>query len=67
MTIFHVPDMHCDGCVRAVRAAIAEADPRATVTIDLAAREVRVAGTAAPAALLAAINDAGFTPELQAA
>jgi copper chaperone len=63
MPDFHVPEMHCDGCVRAVTQAVRGVDPAARVDVDLAAKRVRV-GSAAPAsALAAAIEDAGFGVE----
>ncbi|MFN6978091.1 MAG: heavy-metal-associated domain-containing protein [Gemmobacter sp.] len=55
-----VPDMSCQHCKAAVEAAIARIDPAAQVTVDLAARRVAVAGTASPAAVIAALAAAGF-------
>ena len=67
MTVFDVPDMHCDGCVKSITKAVQAADPQAKVVADLATRRVQISG-AAPAAVLAeAMRDAGFTPAAVAA
>jgi copper chaperone len=62
MQIFHVPDMTCGGCVRAITSAVAETDPAAKVEADVAAHVVRIESALPAAALLAAMRDAGFTP-----
>lgn len=67
MTTFHVPDMTCGGCVSAITAAVMRADPKAEVIADLATHDVRVTAALPDAALLGAIEDAGFTPSLRAA
>lgn len=67
MALFYVPDMTCGGCVSSITTAVKRADPAATVLADLATHEVRVTATLADAALLAAIEDAGFSPEQRAA
>jgi copper chaperone len=67
MTVFHVPDMTCGGCVSAITAAVKRADPKAEVVADLASHDVRVTAGVPDAALLGVIEDAGFTPVLRAA
>lgn len=67
MTLFHVPDMTCGGCVSAITAAVKRADPKAEVTADLATHDVRITAGVPDAALLGAIEDAGFTPQQKAA
>lgn len=67
MARFLVPDMTCGGCVSAITSAVKRADPTATVETNLATHEVRITGALAEAAMLAAIEDAGFTPEPRAA
>eukprot|EP01035_Chromulina_nebulosa_P068379 gene68379-93710_t len=52
MPDFHVPDMTCDGCARAITSAVQATDPAATLKIDLAAHLVAVT-SARPAAALA--------------
>ena len=64
MPPFHVPDMHCDGCVRAIAAAVRAVAPAATVATDLQRQEVRISGAADAEALGQALREAGFTPEL---
>ncbi len=60
---FLVPDITCDGCVRAITASVQRLDPAARVEADLATKQVRIASAAAPAALIGAMEDAGFSPE----
>jgi copper chaperone len=64
MTVFDIPDMTCDGCVRAVTNAVKAAAPQAEIRPDLPARQLRVTG-APPADVLAALRGAGFTPALR--
>ena len=67
MTQFVVSDMTCEGCVRAITAAVLAVAPEARVVADLARRRIEVTGPAAAATVAAALSDAGFTPELVAA
>lgn len=66
MTLFHVPDMTCGGCVSSITAAVKRADPAATVVADLGAHEIRITATLPDATLQTAIEDAGFSPEPRA-
>ncbi|MFC4667940.1 heavy-metal-associated domain-containing protein [Seohaeicola nanhaiensis] len=59
-TTFHVPDMTCGHCEKAVRGALGAALPGAGVEVDLAAHTVKVDGDAATAR--AALVEAGYTP-----
>lgn len=61
MTRFVVPDMECQGCVRAVTGAVQEVDPTASVHANLDSHIVEVVSSAPVAALSAAITAAGFT------
>jgi copper chaperone len=63
MSVFRVPDMHCDGCVRSVTGAVRDLDGKAAVQADLQTRQVRVETTASDEAVAAAIREAGFTVE----
>lgn len=56
---YRIDAMHCDGCSRAVRAAIASADPQAEVALDPVTRSAQIVSDA-PQAVLAALSDAGF-------
>ena len=60
MIRFQVPAMHCGGCVRRVTKAVQSVDPAATVEAEVESREVRVDGSADPAALMAALAAAGY-------
>jgi copper chaperone len=64
MTSFNVPDMTCDGCVRAITSAVRRLDPDSTVLADVPAHEVRVRARVSDAALQEALEDAGFSPVL---
>ena len=63
MTDFNVPDMTCDGCIQAITRAITAVDASAQVSADLGAHRVRVLAGVPHAALIAAMEDAGFTPK----
>ena len=54
-----VSGMTCEGCVRAVTAAIERAVPGATVAVDLAAGRVTVDG-GDDSRIAQAVDDAGF-------
>lgn len=56
---YRIDAMHCDGCARGVRAAIASADPQAQVTLDPTARTAQIVSKT-PQAVLAALSEAGF-------
>lgn len=60
MTRFSIPDMSCGHCKSAVEAAIAAVPGSHAVTVDLQSREVEVTGEASTAALLAALDAAGY-------
>jgi copper chaperone len=61
MQAFHVTDMTCDACIRALTSAVQEVDPGATLNADLPAKQVRVNSAADRGALAEAMRDAGFT------
>ena len=65
MIELHVTGMTCQHCVRAVREALG-AVPGVTrvIEVDLDGARARVEGDADPAALIAAIKDAGYTATL---
>ena len=61
MISFQVSGMTCGHCVNAVIRAAKSVDRRATVSVNLAAKRVEIASTAAGApAFKAAIEDAGY-------
>ncbi|WP_374587428.1 heavy-metal-associated domain-containing protein [Ideonella dechloratans] len=68
MSQFLVPDMTCGHCVKAITAAVTEADPAATLQIDLPSHVVNVSSqTLSDDALLETLREAGYSPTLQAA
>jgi copper chaperone len=68
MIAFDVKDMTCGHCERTITQALKQADPAATVQIDLAQHRVTVGGATLEAPALAqTIQDAGYTPVLREA
>lgn len=63
MQTFRVPDMTCGGCVRAITKAVNRVDADASVAADVPTHIVKIESALATDKLLAAIQDAGFTPE----
>lgn len=57
-----IPSMTCGHCVGVVTKAIKQADPLATVDIDLVRHNVRVQTTHERAAIESALTEAGYTP-----
>jgi copper chaperone len=55
-----IKGMTCEGCANAVRRSVANAAPEASVEVDLTGGRVRVEGKAERAAVVAAIEKAGF-------
>ena len=62
MLEFTLPTMTCGHCVGVVTEAIKQADPQASVEIDLASHRVRVETTAARETIQSAIAVAGYLP-----
>ena len=60
MKSYLVEGMTCSGCVNAVTNAIKAKQPAAEVTVDLDSGRVDVEGTIEEAALIEAVEDAGF-------
>ena len=58
-----LPGMTCGGCARGVTAAIKAVDPAAEVVTDVPGRTVRVATSAKPEAIKAAVEEAGYTAD----
>lgn len=66
MLRYQVSDMSCGHCVQSITTAIRDAEPDAQVQVDLAGKTVQVDGARAPAAVEAAIRQAGYTPQATA-
>lgn len=62
MLEFKLPDMTCGHCVGAVTQALKEADPAATVVVDLPQKTVQVTSTLTQPELTAALAEAGYPP-----
>ena len=60
MIQFQVPDMHCAACIRRVTKAVQGVDPAAKVEADAPSRALRIDSAADPAALLRALDEAGY-------
>ena len=57
-----LPTMTCGHCVGVVTKAIKQADPRASVEIDLASHRVRVQTTEDRETIESAVAEAGYLP-----
>jgi copper chaperone len=55
-----IENMTCGGCARSVTKAIQSIDPAAKVETNPAERAVKVETSAPPAAILQALDEAGF-------
>lgn len=60
MTTLSIPDMSCGHCKASVEAALAAIPCTSDILVDLATRQVTVGGAAPVAALLAALDAAGY-------
>ena len=58
-----INDMTCGGCVGAVTRVIQQLDPQARVAVDLPTHHVSVESVASRERILAALADAGYTPD----
>ena len=58
--LYSVPEISCEHCKHAIEAEVAKLPGVSDVNVDVAAKTVRVVGTAADAALRAAIGEAGY-------
>ncbi|HEY9272881.1 MULTISPECIES: heavy-metal-associated domain-containing protein [Achromobacter] len=59
---FQVADMTCGHCAKTITAAVNQAAPGATVTIDLSTHRVTVTGADDADKIEDAIRDAGYQP-----
>jgi copper chaperone len=64
MTTLSIPDMSCGHCKAAVEAALAAVPGTRNVVVDLAGRQVSLESVAPMAALLAALNAAGYPAQV---
>ena len=64
--VLAIEGMHCDGCVRSVSRVLARVDGVEAAEVDLERGRAVVRGAADPAALVAAVQKAGFGAALAA-
>ncbi|MBJ2288166.1 heavy-metal-associated domain-containing protein [Pseudomonas sp. MF6755] len=64
MQIFSVEGMTCGHCVRAVTQAVQDEDSAASVEVDLAAKEVRVASSLPSEKVIQLITEEGYIAKL---
>ena len=64
MQIFSVEGMTCGHCVRAVTQAVQDEDSAASVEVDLAAKEVRVASSLPSEKVILLITEEGYIAKL---
>ena len=63
MIAFRVDDMTCSHCVATITRAVKEADPGASVEVELGRHLVRIEpGGGSAESIAAAIREAGYTP-----
>ncbi len=62
MHTYHVPDMSCGHCVRAITEALTALDAQAKVETDLASKKVTVDSCANEESVVQALTDAGYPP-----
>jgi len=60
---FHVQDMNCEHCVRAITQTIESSVPGTKVAIDLEKHMVTVTGCSDHGRLARLMEDAGYTPQ----
>ncbi|KLU20495.1 hypothetical protein EOS_41035 [Caballeronia mineralivorans PML1(12)] len=61
-----VDDMTCQHCARAITEAVREADPAASVIVDVGAQCVTVAADVSSGVIVTTISDAGYTAVIRA-
>ncbi len=64
---FHVDNLSCQHCVRAVTEAIRARDAQATVAVDLASKQVVVASTLPAEHVIEALGEEGYPATLMPA
>ena len=59
-----INDMTCGGCVASITRVVKGLDPSASVDADVAAKRVKISSVIKREAVIAAISDAGFHPQI---
>ncbi len=60
MSLYKVDDMSCGHCVATIEKSVKALDSDAKVTCDLGAKTVEVTSKADPAAIIGALDQAGY-------
>ena len=63
---FDIPDMTCGGCANAIKRAVTQLDPAATLDVDVPVKIVKVTSTQSSQRIVEAIEAAGFHPSPRA-
>ena len=58
--VFHVPDISCDHCKRAIEETLGELPEVTSAVVTVDRRDVEVEGAASDEAVIAAIGKAGY-------
>jgi copper chaperone len=66
MLTLSIPDMSCAHCSSAITQAVRHVDPYAQIEFNMNGRQVSLATTASPEALIKALDDAGYPAQLVA-
>lgn len=64
MITLTINDMTCGGCVASITRVVKSLDPNATLDADVAARRVSINTPLDTDAVVAAISNAGYHPEI---
>ncbi len=64
--LFKVEDMSCDHCIATIEKAVLALDPHAVVKSDLETKMIDVTSSADPAAVQAALDEAGYEADARA-
>ncbi|MEN8888009.1 MAG: heavy-metal-associated domain-containing protein [Celeribacter marinus] len=65
MSVFSVPDMTCSHCSASILQALEAVDDGVDIEVDMENREIDVRSNAGDAAVLKALQDAGYPSELR--
>ena len=59
---FDIPDMTCGGCANAIKRAVTQLDPTATLDVEVNVKIVKVTSTQSSQRIIEVIEAAGFHP-----
>ena len=65
MLVFEVENMTCGHCVKAITQAMTEADQGATVTADVATKQVRIETVLEVNQIIALLEEEGYSAKLK--